>query len=155
MTIYTRPAKESHRDTIDYEIRMLRFCARELTTRKLRGFVANIALEAFLLHYRNLVEVFSGRHHRRLSDLSVKNCRDWAGHSMTPKEIELINKPAIELDKEFHIPISQYLQHCTLQRADQHRSWPVEKMLKELEQIISAFERSFPRDSKPITARLC
>jgi hypothetical protein len=59
--MYSRRPKESHRDTIAYEADMLGFCAQALRARKHPTHEDMcVYLEAFLLHYRNLIRIFSG-----------------------------------------------------------------------------------------------
>lgn len=60
--MYSRRLKESHRDTVSYEIDMLRFCAERLEALRATGNdrESYLALEGFLLHYRNLLHFFSG-----------------------------------------------------------------------------------------------
>jgi len=145
--MYARRPKESHRDTVTYEIEMLGFCARRVT----RGENAeendrNVYLEAFLLHYRNLIRFFSGEHHREdKEDLSTANSTAWAGRELTPAEVAAIKEPAKALDSKYHQDISKYLQHCTRARFDRDRAWDVELMLREIDPVITEFERAFPR----------
>jgi hypothetical protein len=69
--MYSRRPKESHRDTITYEIDMLDFCARAVTGREHPSECDMfVYLEAFLHHYGNLIRFFSGEHHRP-DDLSM------------------------------------------------------------------------------------
>jgi hypothetical protein len=71
--IYSRPEKGNHLNTILYEIEILEYCYESLVTslgkwgdmRK-----AFICLEAFLLHYRNLVEFFGGEAGLNTSELT-------------------------------------------------------------------------------------
>ncbi len=165
--MYARPPKESHLDTIYYEIDMLRFCARRLpeleTPREqwlTSGSVTNLRvdrvvveadareayvfLEAFLVHFRNLIRFFSGNGARR-TDISVGRPEVWAGRTLSDEEVRLIRDPAIGVDDEWHGPISAFLQHCTVVRSQRHMAWPVERMIAELEPILCAFEQWFPR----------
>jgi hypothetical protein len=64
MTFYERSAKNSHLDTIRYEIGMLGYCYREFAGAKHTEPLRNLLIEGFLLHFRNLVEFFSGARHR-------------------------------------------------------------------------------------------
>ena len=58
--MYARRPKESHRDTVTYEIEMLDFCLQSLTGKHYRdGNEQALYLEGFLLHYRNLIRFFS------------------------------------------------------------------------------------------------
>jgi hypothetical protein len=145
--MYSRRAKESHRDTVSYEIDMLSFCAERLKALNGTGNDGEsaLALEGFLLHYRNLIRFFSGKNHRRPDDISTANSMVWAGRKLRPEEKVSIKDAATELDDDFHTAISQYLQHCTTLRHSQDRSWDVDGMLRRLTPIIAAFELAFPR----------
>lgn len=92
---YSRTEKESHLDTIHYELSMLNFCGKELdglsAARQRAHF--NAFLECFLLHYRNTMEFLSGAHHRtakrtgETSDLSTFDPKPWAGRELSPEEL--------------------------------------------------------------------
>jgi hypothetical protein len=143
LLLFRRP-KESHRDTIAYEIEMLQFSAGKLLSATLRSEQEEwMHLEVFLLHFRNIIRVLSGENHRH-DDISTAAAYLWAGRDLSPEEIEQIQKPAIELDRKFFTEISKYLQHCTTLRSDAGKSWDVRGMAAEINPLITAFERSFP-----------
>jgi hypothetical protein len=83
--MYSRRPKESHRDTITYEIEMLSVCAQAITRREHPAAQdLYVYLEAFLLHYRNLIRFLSGEHHREgKGDLSTANATAWSGRELT------------------------------------------------------------------------
>ncbi len=59
MTVASRPEKLSHAQTMLYEIDMLRETGCQLEKDKWQGeFHKWVVLEAFLLHFRNLIEFF-------------------------------------------------------------------------------------------------
>jgi hypothetical protein len=144
--MYARRAKASHRDTISYEIDMLAFCAEKLTHSGGSGSDGDsaLSLEGFLLHYRNLIRFFSGKHHRN-DDISTHNCQAWAGRELSTSEVTTIKQPAAALDDAYYDSISKYLQHCTSMRHEHDRSWDVQTMAGQLAPIIDSFERAFPR----------
>lgn len=144
--MYARHAKESHRDTISYEIDMLTFCAEKLAGQNRTGDDGDSALlvEGFLLHFRNLVRVFSGKNHQK-DDISMANCRVWAGRDLTAFEAAAIKDSAIALDDMYYKMISKYLQHCTTRRYEQDRTWDIHMMRSQLNAIVQAFEEAFPR----------
>ncbi|HEX4771287.1 MAG TPA: hypothetical protein VH351_10670 [Bryobacteraceae bacterium] len=143
--MYSRRAKESHRDTIAYEADMLAFCAQTLRGRKHpTNEDMYVYLEAFLLDYRNLIGIFSGENHRR-DDLSTADTFAWSDREMTPEETTAIRAPALALDAKYFQPISKYLQHCTTLRHDHDRGWDIDEMLAEISPIIALFEKAFPR----------
>jgi hypothetical protein len=144
--MYSRRAKESHRDTISYEIDMLGFCAQAVSRKHPATEDQWVYLECFLLHYRNLIRVFSRENHdERRGDLSTANVEAWLGRDLIPEEHVAIRIPARRLDEAYHREISKYLQHCTRLRHDVGRGWDVELMFEEIRPIITAFETAFPR----------
>lgn len=146
--MFARRPKESHRDTVTYEIDMLDFCARRVMRQDSdEENERNVYLEAFLLHYRNLIRFFSGEYHREdKGDLSTANSAAWAGRELTPAEIAAIKEPAKALDGEYYRDISKYLQHCTRARFDEDKFWDVESMRGEIRPVIAAFDQAFPAE---------
>lgn len=144
--MYARRAKESHRDTVTYEIEMLRFCAqRVIEGQHPEEEDQAVYLEGFMLHYRNLVRFFSGEHHHEdKGDLSTANPHVWADRELTSEEVSVITNPAKALDAKYHQHISKYLQHCTRVRYDHDKTWDVSLMFEEIGPIIKAFELAFP-----------
>ncbi len=149
---YSRTEKESHLDTIHYELSMLNFCGKELdglsAARQRAHF--NAFLECFLLHYRNTMEFLSGAHHRtakrtgETSDLSTFDPKPWAGRELSPEELAEIQTPAKKVDDKYFQDISRYLQHCTERRFDGGKFWNYREMFKELQPAIQAFLQRFP-----------
>lgn len=154
--MYARPPKESHLDTIYYEIGMLRFCASWLCGRRpdpltsQEELTAYVFLECFL-HCRNLVRFFNGKNHQD-GDLSTKHPEVWAEQALSEEEgRELdrsIRQPALRLEP-WHDKISKYLQHCTEHRSNKDVSWDLNQMMAELAPILDAFEQSFPNRDLP------
>ncbi len=169
--MYTRPPKLSPLDTIHYEIGMLRFCYGWLVRPLVRSVrvlkvdtryatrptvqevyatpedderVGFVYLEAFLLHYRNLVEFLSGEHDRRRNALSTKHPERWAARKLSDEEERSIRQPAKHLDDQWWQEISKNLQHCTVDRHENDVSWNVTDMMDELEQVVREFEKAFP-----------
>lgn len=145
-----RRPKESHRDTVSYEIEMLRFCFEMLKNGNCAEQSEYLYLEGFLLHYRNLIEFFSGEHHKdnkdhTFDDLSMAVLITWASREPSHSELTAIRVPATTLDSGYYKQISKYLQHCTLARSERDRDWNVELMMKQIVPIIAEFERRFPR----------
>ena len=144
--LYERKPKESHRETVSYEIDMLAFCFDKLP--KDKGCERSdeyLYLEGFLLHYRNLLEFLSGAHHRNGYDISTRDPDTWANRKMSTAEIAAIVDPAKGPDAKYHQVISTYLQHCTLSRYQQGMVWDVIEMKSAIEPAIAEFERAFPR----------
>jgi hypothetical protein len=149
---YSRTEKESHLDTIHYELSMLNFCGAQLDKLSSAGDRAsfNVFLECFLLHYRNVMEFLSGNHHRKgkrpgeSSDLSTADPRPWAGRELSPEEVAKIQSPAKTIDDKYFQDISQYLQHCTERRFAEGKFWKYGEMFAELRPAIEAFLQRFP-----------
>jgi|HubBroStandDraft_4_1064222.scaffolds.fasta_scaffold150314_2 hypothetical protein len=145
MLIYSRPPKLDHSDTIHYEISMLRYAALRLDS-KLVERDAWVHLEAFLLHYRNLIE-FLGNDNPRPTDLYVTTI--WALIGATPPaRLAGINADGRRLFTKYERNstgrISQYLQHCTEKRIDD-KNWEVSTMMNELEPLLCEVEQSLPK----------
>lgn len=149
---YSRTEKESHLDTIHYELSMLNFCGGQLDKLSPADHRAlfNAFLECFLLHYRNVMEFLSGNHHRKAkkpgetSDLSTADPKPWAGRELSPEELAEIQTAAKTIDDKYFQDISQYLQHCTERRFAEDRFWKYGEMFAELRPAIQAFLRRFP-----------
>ncbi|HEX6502419.1 MAG TPA: hypothetical protein VF011_04175 [Terriglobales bacterium] len=94
-------------------------------------------LEAFLLHYRNLIEFFGSK-----GDLKVSEPDVWSPRALKGDELKTISDRA--LCKKYRGPISAYLQHCTKKRAQLDRSWNVVEMYREISQLIAKFRAIFP-----------
>jgi hypothetical protein len=152
---YSRTEKESHLDTIHYELSMLNFCGKELDklSRANQRASFNVFLECFLLHYRNVMEFLSGAHHRKAkkqdetSDLSTADPKPWAGRELSAEELAEIQAPANTIDDKYFQDISQYLQHCTERRFDEGKFWNYREMFTELLPAIRAFLQRFPARS--------
>jgi hypothetical protein len=138
--IYSRREKENHLATIQYEIEMLEFCYRSLISNVGKwGDIRNawVYLEAFLLHYRNLVEFFGNE-----GDLKSSEPKVWAPRALTKEEVESISSR--QLCKKYRGLISSYLQHCTKRRAQLDRSWNVWRMREEIKPLTENFQQLFP-----------
>ncbi len=81
---YERSRKGSQSDTIHYEIDMFEYSFVKLKS-DLSIPERNMTIECFLLHYRNLIEFFSGAKSRE-SDLSVLSPEAWSGRKLTPRK---------------------------------------------------------------------
>jgi hypothetical protein len=142
--VYSR-RQETPLDTIGYEIEMLRFCRERLQDETAGEAHENSAyLEAFLLHFRNLVRFFSGVRPRPY-DLSTAEAEVWAGRALSPSEVGLFQVAAECLDEEYYQTISKYLQHCTSLPQKEEHEWDVDGMYEELNPILKEFERRFLR----------
>ncbi len=142
-----RPDKGSHLETIYYEIDMWRHCFGRLVQNDWHALADSyVYLEGFLLHYRGLIEFFSGRHHRLGVDLSFAEPEIWAGRPVDQAEANSFRQPSAAVeDRGDWLDVSQYLQHCTVRRSLEQKRWPIRMMFEDLNQIAVRFEQSFPR----------
>jgi len=147
--MYSRPEKLSDRQTIIYEIDMLKYCYRKLVEEKkpLRKLDGYVLLECFLLHYRNLIDFFGKEPSR--DDLSISRPVDWAEDSKIDQARISSLTAAKKLREEYEghgMPdtISRYLHHCTKQRT-QAKAWPVQEMYSKLDPFIEGFLGLFPK----------
>ena len=143
--VRSRPKKLNHSDTVRYEIDMLRFAIGRLAEQKLAERDAWIYLEAFLLHYRNLIE-FLGKEPRSQNDLHVTTIWNLAGLP-EPETLNGIHEGGKLLwaryepkDDQGGGRISQYLQHCTSKRIDA-KGWEVTTMMNDIEPLLAELEK--------------
>jgi hypothetical protein len=149
MQKYQRSRKSSHLDTVHYEIDMLEYSFSRLSgQRELPE--TNMAVECFLLHYRNLIEFFSGAKHRKGSDISVADPGVWAGRTLTPDELNSLQTPALKLSDEYWADLSQFLQHCTERRYKEFKEWKPKEMMDKLKPVLASFRTLFPSTAVPI-----
>jgi hypothetical protein len=161
--LHRRPDKDSHLDTILYEIGMLRHCSKTLPAKKARKSDSdeasceyNLVIEGFLIHLRNLIAFFTTQHSQP-TDLRLDDPEVWyrrpvkeRGYSDLRDRFRDFNKKYSETFKngktlDCYDLISKFLQHCTPERYEQAVvGWQIEKMLAEIEPILADFERLFP-----------
>ena len=144
--VLSRPAKLDHVDTARYEIDMLRFAAQRLAEKTLTERDAWVYLEAFLLHYRNLVNFLgSDKPGPGSTDLHLTNI--WQlGNLVPPIELDGMYAKGQALrakyeptNKQGGARISQYLQHCTTKRVEA-KDWEVSTMVADIEPLLSEVE---------------
>jgi hypothetical protein len=144
-TAFSRPDKLTDRDTILYEIDMVRFAASRLLRGKWESEKDQWAcLESFLVHYRNLIEFLGKEQHLvRDTDLHVSNI--WQRLGMPePAQLPTIRKQGDKLWAKYERVedrISRYLQHCTTVRTES-KSWEVGTMNGELEPVLADVEKA-------------
>ena len=158
--MYERTSKETHLETIWYEMDMLEFSYREFEKKAFppQSPQWNLLIEGFLLHYRNLIQFFSGseeRHKRyKGNDLSIFDPVPWGQRSLTKEELDAIKVPGEKLDRTYSNKISNLLQHCTVVRVEPLQGWEMEQMYTQIAPLMSAFAKSFPRGSVRIATTL-
>lgn len=151
---FSRPPKLSHIDTVHYEIYMLRHAISRLAGQTLTERDAWVYLEAFLLHYRNLIE-FLGKENPRPTDLHVTTIWNFVGLP-APANLNQIHTDGKVLwakyepsDDQGGGRISQYLQHCTTKRIDA-KDWAVVTMMEEIEPLLGELEKNLPAPTEVV-----
>jgi hypothetical protein len=147
--IFARRDKKNDAQTVLYEIDLLRFARDRLFSPPETWTERDewVYLEAFLLHYRNLIEFF-GKEHLADGDLSIRNPRRiWIDREPDKADLEFMTRP--DLRKKYDMrddcmAISKYLHHCTEQRAIARPPWYVKAMYEELQPVIERFESLLP-----------
>jgi len=140
--------KESHLGTIQYEIGMLHYSLEWLMLHGPDHEPAeerHVFLEAYLLHYRNLVNFLSGSG-GSAGDLTIKKPQVWAESKYTEELIAEISKVAKEAYTAHSGNISTFLAHCTEDRHDRVQQWQPDKMYVVLKPAIDLFMKSFPKN---------
>ena len=145
---YSRPDKLNHVDTVLYEIDMLRFATHRLVESKWQEpRDAWVYLEAFLVHYRNLIE-FLGKSNPNPRDTDLHVTTIWRQEKLEPPaSLKEIHANGAELWKEYEPSdgdgggrISQYLQHCTTKRVD-FKHWRIDTMCERIEPLLAEVEK--------------
>ncbi len=150
--LHSRPDKLDDAETVLYEIDMLRFSRERLKESNFRSDADEwIYLEAFLAHFRNLIEFFKGD--SRGDTLSISQPDDfWPGKTPGNSDLTFLLRPDLWVkyeDRGMPDKISRYLQHCTKQRVIK-KKWNVEQMYGDLHPVIERFESLLP-EYKPAT----
>jgi hypothetical protein len=155
--MYERNRKSSHLATLYYEMDMLEFTFRKVSESESGAESPdwNLLIEGFLLHYRNLIEFFSGKKHRpNGSDISIANSEVWSGRKLTEAEMNQLQPAAQKLEDEYWVDISQFLQHCTVRRHLEFREWDIAKMFERLTPVLKNFVAMFPRTPVAMITKL-
>jgi hypothetical protein len=142
-TTISRPDKLTDAETVLYEIRMLRFAASRLHRGKWESEEDSwLCLEAFLIHYRNLIEFLGRPKDGRQNDLlHVSSIWDRIG-TQPPQQIANLQAEGEKLFVKYERAedcISRYLQHCTIHRT-QPKRWEVGQMIAEMEPLLAAID---------------
>ncbi len=151
----SRPEKLTNAQTVLYEITMLRYAKGCLESEGASWTTADnwAYLEVFLLHFRNLLEFFSGSAVRRLQDddLTVERPTDiWGSDKPDADALDKLKRNDLFTKYERDArpkSISKYLQHCTTQRTSEAR-WNVGEMYRDLEPTMLEFESLVPKGDR-------
>jgi hypothetical protein len=151
---YSRPDKLNDLYTVTYEIDMLRYAAGRLLESDWKDERdAWVHLEAFLLHFRNLLE-FLGKEKPSETDLHVTTIWNMGG-GPAPDQVAEIHEKGKQLWAQYEPKdacgggrISQYLHHCTTRRTDS-KDWRIDEMTKQIEPLLEAIEGHLRAEKKP------
>jgi len=157
--MHERSPKETAIDVILYERDLLRHCAKTVDAKKERAQQSPssenqaeyyLAIEGFLLHFRNLLGFFINRGHQE-TDLTLNRSEKWAGgrsvdesfcRKLTERAEEVNVEHGISAKVDCYKKISWFLQHCTDYRYQLKRSWDIAKMFADLSPILDEFVAS-------------
>jgi hypothetical protein len=156
---FSRPKKLTHLGTIRYEIDMLRYAYKRLAGQKLMERDAWVYEEAFLLHYRNLIEFLGKKVAPKPKNNQKKDWVDslyvatvWQLDGLaSPRNVGEIQKIGEDLYGKYESAtsqggkISQWLQHCTVKRIDS-KDWDASVMMQEIEPALQAMDPHLPTD---------
>jgi hypothetical protein len=164
MALHQRSEKNSHLDTLLYEIDMLRHCERAVRQRVVAVDAPDakradyyLAIEGFLLHLRNLLAFLTNRKSKD-TDIIINEPEMWAGRHVDQREYSDLIKACRELDRRCGVladggpstcydEISKYLQHCTTFRYERAKQWPVEEIHAGINPLLEIFEARFAGDA--------
>jgi hypothetical protein len=160
--MHERPPKETALEVVFYERNQLLHCAKTVDAKKEQADKSlspedkaeyYLAIEGFLLHYRNLLGFFIYRGNDP-TDLTLARMDKWADgrpvdepfcHSLR-KRAQRVNKThGIEYGDEktdCYGKISWFLQHCTDYRYKAQRDWDIARMYADLSPILDEFVAS-------------
>jgi hypothetical protein len=147
---YTRITNWNHADTVLYEIDMLHFAVKRLNEENWQEpRDAWVYLEAFLVHYRNLLD-FIGRKKknskRKYPDLHITDIWKLLGKPSPPTANE-IHAKGIRLQEKYEPPdekgggrISQYVLHCTEKRVEP-KAWALSTMFPDIKPLLDEIDK--------------
>jgi hypothetical protein len=157
-------------DTVLYEIDVLRHCSNmindkkaafEKTKQPVELFEYNSTIEGFLLHTRILLNFFIGQT-EEITDLGISQPIAWADRDVNPREYSDLMKSALTINNKYGDSdpkskknltccklISRFLAHCTRSRHEWERRWDVEAIFKDMELIMTKFEKRFAAAAVP------
>ena len=154
--LHQRSPKDSAIAVIVYERDLLRHCATTVDAKRLKSeklpcneFRADyfLAIEGFLLHFRNLLAFFINRGHHD-TDLTLARFDKWSdGQTVDKAFCEKLTARAQAVNRKYcfsakadcHQKISWFLQHCTDYRYRERRSWDLAGMFADFSPIVDEF----------------
>jgi hypothetical protein len=157
--MHERSPKETAIDVILYEHDLLWHCAKTIDSKKMRWEESPsheneaeyyLAIEGFLLHFRNLLGFFINKRmgKNNSTDLTIDRPQQWADgrqvdETLCQKLMECAQKVnqkyGLSLDVDCYKKISWFLQHCTSHRHQLQRSWDIAGMFADFSPILDEF----------------
>jgi hypothetical protein len=135
---YERSVKTSAKDVIDYEIVMMEHCATRVLHHPpdVSDRDQLVCLEAFLLHFRVLLEFFGKPDRRHKDNLYFQRPQTYAAYP-SEEAIEAASRHAANLEAKWGQRLNKFLAHPTERRYTTRRSWPVEEMRMEMRTLVN------------------
>jgi len=134
---FERPPKSSAKDVIDYEIAMMEHCCRRtLASKQPSSLDRNdlAFLEAFLLHFRILLESFGKP--RRFADNLHFQRPETCGLHVSQGVRSAVAARARALEHKWGQRLNTFLAHPTQRRYTTPRDWAVEEMRAEMGELV-------------------
>jgi hypothetical protein len=134
---FERPPKSTAKDVIDYEIAMMEHCC----SRTLEAHRPNLSgddlafLEAFLLHFRILLEFF-GKPKPFPDNLHFQKPETCGAHASDEARSAVAEHVGV-MEQRWGKRLNKFLAHPTQGRYTTPRDWPVEEMRAEMRQLVT------------------
>jgi hypothetical protein len=140
---YERRLKSNARDVINYKIDMMEYSATRLLASEpdLANYDQFVFLEAFLLHFRILLEFF-GKPDKRFTDNLYFQKPETCAVDPTQETLEASRKLAASLHARWGHKLNKFLAHLTEPRYTASRDWVVEEMRNEMRALVACWQES-------------
>ena len=142
MSDFERPTKNSAKDVIDYEIEMFEHCAERLRDIPGRSLTKDqlAMLEAFLLHFRILLEFFGEPNDRFHGNLYFQRPGTY-DRDPSAAALKTAADLATALDATWGRRLDKFLAHPTSRRYTEGRTWHVRQMRSEMVPLIGLWRQ--------------
>ena len=156
VAMHQRSPKETAIDVILYERDLLRHCAKTVDSKRTRSEESPshenraeyyLAIEGFLLHFRNLLGFFINKR-MNSTDLTIDHSQQWADgrqvdetlcQKLTERAQKVNQEHGLSRDVDCYKKISWFLQHCIDHRYRLQRSWDIAGMFADFSPILNEF----------------
>ncbi len=146
---YERRSKSNARDVIDYEIEMMEHSAARVLSRppNRSDFDQFAFLEAFLLHFRILLEFF-GKPEARYRDNLYFQKPQTCDVDPSEETLDAVKKLAANLETRWGWKLNKFLAHPTEPRYTTTRSWAVQEMRDDMRALVAHWRSSCRGESQ-------